>query len=143
VKLTPNVADIVSIAKAVEGAGADAINAINTVGPGMAINIELKKPVLSNRFGGMSGAAIRPIAVRCVYQIREAVKIPIIGTGGVSTGRDAVEMMMAGACAVGVGTAVMERDIDVFSLIAKEIKDFMEEGGYSRIKELIGAAHQK
>jgi dihydroorotate dehydrogenase (NAD+) catalytic subunit len=141
VKLTPNVSDIVSIAKAVEDAGADAINAINTLGPGMAINIEMKKPVLSNKFGGMSGAAIRPIAVRCVYQIKEAVKIPIIGTGGVSTGRDAVEMMMAGSCAVGVGTAVMGRDMDAFMLINKEIREFMKKNGYSRIKQLIGAAH--
>lgn len=141
VKLTPNVADIVAIAKAVEGAGADAINAINTVGPGMTINLEMRKPVLSNKFGGMSGPAIKPLAVRCVYLIREAVKIPLIGTGGVATGRDAVEMMMAGACAVGVGTAVMDRDTRVFSLICDEIKSFMKENGYSRLSEIIGVAH--
>ncbi|MBN2013832.1 MAG: dihydroorotate dehydrogenase [Candidatus Altiarchaeota archaeon] len=141
VKLTPNVLDIASIAKAAESAGADIISAINSYGPGMAINIETAKPILSNKFGGMSGSAIKPLAVRCVYEIYEAVNIPIIGVGGIQTGRDAVEMMMAGATAVGVGTAVMNRDLKVFSEICGELEGFMEEWGYSKIDELRGKAH--
>lgn len=143
VKLSPNVTDIGIIAKAVEKAGADAINAINTVGPGMVINIDAKRPILSNKRGGVSGPAIKPIAVRCVYDIFEATKgkIPIIGTGGVMTGRDAIEMIMAGASAVGIGTAVYYRGIGVFNKISLEINDFMEKEGYERIKEMIGAAH--
>lgn len=142
IKLTPNVSDIVSIAEAVESAGADMISAINTYGPGMAINIETSKPILSNKFGGLSGPAIKPLAVRCVYEIYEAVDVPIIGVGGIQTGRDAVEMMMAGARAVGVGTAVMNRDLKVFSEICDEVRRFMEKWNYSKIDELVGRAHQ-
>lgn len=141
VKLTPNVSDIVEVAKAVEAAGADALNAINTLGPGMAIDLKTKQPILSNKFGGLSGPAIKPIAVRCIYQIYEAVDVPLIGTGGISSGRDAVEMMMAGASAVGLGTAVLWRDVGVFSLICNEIKEFMKEEGLSKLEEIIGAAH--
>ena len=143
VKLSPNVGNIGEIAKAVAAAGADAINAINTVGPGMVINIEAKTPVLSNKRGGGSGPAIKPIAVRCVYDVYEATngKIPIIGTGGITYGRDAVEMFMAGASAVGIGTAVYYRGIDVFSKVSMEIKEFMEKEGHSSIKEMIGVAH--
>ncbi len=141
VKLTPNVSDIKEIARAVESAGADAISAINSYGPGMVINIETAKPVLSNKFGGMSGPAIKPLAVRCVYEIYETVRIPIIGVGGIQSGRDAVEMLMAGASAVGIGTGVMNRDIKVFHEVSDEIQEFMKLWGYSKLDELIGKAH--
>ncbi len=135
-KLSPNVLDIVSIAKSVEEAGADAINAINTVGPGMVIDVEARKPVLANKVGGISGPAIRPIAVRCVWQISRAVDIPVIGTGGVMTGRDAIEMFMAGASAVGVGSALHYRGNDAFKLIRKEMEEFMKGNGYSKLEQL-------
>ena len=142
VKLSPNVGNIKEIAQAVEKAGAAIINAINTAGPGMVIDIRTAKPVLANKAGGMSGPAIRPIAVRCVYDIYEAVKVPIIGTGGVTYGKDAVEMIMAGASAVGIGTAVYYRGLDVFKKVAGEIEEFMEKEGYARIKDMAGIAHE-
>lgn len=141
VKLTPNTADIAAVARAAEQAGADALSAINTLGPGMMIDIKAAKPVLANRRGGLSGPAIRPIAVRCVYDIYEAVGIPIVGMGGVTTGKDAVEMLMAGASAVGLGSAVHYRGIDVFRKVCDEIQEFMEQEGYPGIKSLIGRAH--
>jgi len=141
VKLSPNVPNIKIIAKAVEKAGADAICAINTVGPGMLIDIRTGKPLLANKCGGLSGPAVRPIAVRCVYDIYETVKIPIIGTGGITYGRDAVEMIMAGASAVGIGTGVHYRGIDVFKKVSDEIIKFMEKQGYSKLKDFRGIAH--
>ncbi|MBR9691142.1 dihydroorotate dehydrogenase [Candidatus Woesearchaeota archaeon] len=141
VKLSPNVANIAKIAKIVQKAGASTINAINTAGPGLAIDIRTKLPILSNKTGGISGPAIKPIAVKAVYDIYDSVKIPIIGTGGVISGEDAVEMMMAGASAVGIGTGVYYRGIDVFKKVSDEIKVFMKKEGYSNLKELIGAAH--
>ncbi len=141
-KLAPNVPGIGRIAKAVEGAGADAISAINTM-PGMVIDAKTGKPVLCNKSGGISGPALKPIAVKCVYDIYEAVNIPIIGVGGVTYGEDAVEMIMAGAAAVGIGTAVYYRGIDVFRKVSNEVRQFMEENGYSTIKEMVGIAHGK
>lgn len=140
-KLSPNVSDIAEIARAVEDAGADLITAVNTAGPGMLINIEARKPILGNKRGGVSGAALKPIALRCVYDIYAAVQIPIIGTGGVSTGRDAIEMMMAGATAVGIGTAYMEGGNHVFKNIQDEMVSWMEHEGVKNISEIIGAAH--
>ena len=142
VKLTPNVNDITEIAKAAERGNADIISAINTLGPGMAINIEAAKPILANKFGGVSGPAIKPIAIASVYKIYESVKVPIIGIGGITTGKDAIEMLMAGASAVGVGSAVYYRDIDVFNKILSEMQEWMEKNGYSKIKERIGIAHE-
>lgn len=142
-KLSPNVPDIKIIAKACEKAGADGITAINTVGPGMLIDIVSRKPVLHFKTGGLSGPAIRPVAVRCVYDIYEAVKIPIIGVGGVTNCRDAIEMMMAGASLVGIGSAVYYKDIDVFGSIASEIDKWMKENGYKDVKELTGVAHEQ
>ncbi|MCX6778379.1 MAG: dihydroorotate dehydrogenase [Candidatus Micrarchaeota archaeon] len=136
VKLSPNVPDIVSIARAVEDAGADAICAINTVGPGMAIDIQARRPILSNKTGGISGKLIRPIALRCVYQISRAVKIPVIGTGGIENGKDALEMLMCGARAVGVGTAVYSQGPEVFSKINQELENLMKKQGYSKISEI-------
>lgn len=141
VKLSPNIPEICTIAKAAEDAGANAITAVNSMGPGMIINIEAHKPILSFKVGGVTGDALRPIAVRCVYDLYKAVKIPIIGVGGISTGRHAIEMMMAGASAVGIGTGVYSRGIDVFSKVCDEMSQWMQENGCNDIKTIVGAAH--
>jgi dihydroorotate dehydrogenase (NAD+) catalytic subunit len=125
-KLSPNVYNIMNIAKAAEQAGADALCLINTVGPGMAIDIHTVKPVLHNKFGGLSGPCVKPIALKLVYQVYSTVSIPIIGMGGVTTGEDAIEMCMAGASLIGVGTAVYYRGMDVFKKIGNEILDFLD-----------------
>jgi len=141
VKLSPNVVDIKEIALEVEKNGADVISAVNTLGPGMKVDVVSGRPVLSNKSGGLSGPCIKPVAVRCVYEIYESVDIPVLGVGGVNSGLDAVEMLMAGACAVGVGTAVWNRGVGVFGKISAEIGEFMKENGYSNLGELIGKAH--
>lgn len=140
-KLTPNIPDIASIAKACEYAGADAICAINTVGSGMVIDVNKKKPVLGNKRGGVSGPGIKPVAVRCVYDIYEAVKIPIIGMGGITTWQDTVEMIMAGANLVGVGSAVYTKGYKVYSEIKEGLSQFLEENKASKLKDIIGIAH--
>lgn len=140
-KLTPNVTDIVEIAKYCEDAGADCLSLINTLGPGMKINIDVAKPVLSNKFGGMSGRAIKPIAISNVYSVYEAVDIPLIGVGGVYTFADVVEFIFAGARAVQIGTAIMDEGVEVFSKINEGLKNFMIEKGYSSIDEMVGIAH--
>jgi len=139
VKLAPNVPNIGRIAAAVVEAGADAITAINTM-PGMLIDSEAGRPVLSNRMGGVSGPALKPIALRCVYEIARAVHVPIIGTGGVSTGRDAAEMLMAGATAVGVGSAVWTRGVAALGDIAVELAAFMAQEGYATLDAMRGLA---
>ncbi len=136
VKLSPNVTDIVEIAKAVESAGADALSAINTL-MGMAIDIYKRKPKLKNRFGGLSGPAIKPIAVRMVYQVSKAVSIPVIGIGGISTWQDAVEFFLAGASAVQVGTANFFNPKAVEEIV-NGIESYMEEMGYSSVKDMVG-----
>lgn len=141
VKLSPNVADIAAIAQAVEAAGADALAAINTVS-GMVIDIEAARPILSNREGGVSGPAIKPIAVRCIYQCYRAVSIPIVGIGGVSSGADAIELMMAGARAVGVGSAVHWGGVETFGQIADEMATFLASHGYARAADVVGLAHR-
>ena len=141
-KLTPQALNIAEVAKTCEEAGADAISAINTLGPGMFINIDVAKPILSNKTGGLSGPAIKPIAVRCIYDIYKEVKIPIIGIGGVTYGKDAVELMMAGATAVGIGSAVYYRGIGVFKKVCDEIEGWLEKSNFSSLKEVIGAAHE-
>jgi dihydroorotate dehydrogenase (NAD+) catalytic subunit len=140
VKLSPNVSNIKVIAKAVEKAGANAICAINTVGPGMVIDIDAGKPILSNKVGGVSGPAIKPIAVKAVYDIFDTVKIPIIGTGGITYGRDAIEMIMAGATCIGIGTGVHYRGVDVFRKVCDEIQEFLDKNNYS-LKDIRGMAH--
>lgn len=141
VKLSPNVTNIASIARAVETAGADGISAINTLA-GMVIDLHARRPILANRTGGLSGPAIRPLAVRCVYEIYQAVQIPILGMGGVNSGRDAVEMIMAGATAVGVGSAVYGDGPEAFRRIRNEIKALMVELGYGHLAEMRGVAHR-
>lgn len=139
-KLSPNVSNISEIALACEKAGADAITAINTV-QGMMINIDAKKPILSYKRGGMSGPAIKPVAIRSVYDIYEKVNIPIIGVGGIMNGRDAIEMIQAGASAVGIGSAVYYYGVGVFEKILNEIEEWMEKNNYDSIKEIIGLVH--
>ncbi|MGD2205912.1 MAG: dihydroorotate dehydrogenase [Anaerolineae bacterium] len=141
VKLSPNVADIAAIAQAVEAAGADGITAINTAS-GMVIDVHARRPILANRTGGLSGPALRPLAVRCVYDVYRAVSIPIVGTGGVSSGRDTVEMIMAGATAVGVGSAVYGEGPEVFGRIRDEMAALMAELGYGTVAEMRGAAQR-
>lgn len=141
VKLTPNVTSIQEIAKASEGAGADAITAINTA-LGMAIDVDAGMPILGGKVGGLSGPALHSIAVRTVYQVREAVKIPIIGVGGITDWKGAVEMMMAGASAIQVGTAVMYRGVEVFREITTGVSRFLRENGYGSVRELVGMAHR-
>ena len=139
VKLAPNVPDIGRIAQSVVDAGADVITAINTM-PGMVIDVDAAQPVLHNRTGGISGPALKPIALRCVAEIAQHVDVPIIGTGGVLTGRDAVAMLMAGATAVGVGSALWYRGPDAFKLICEELKAYMQESGIHTVKDLVGRA---
>lgn len=141
-KLTPNIPNIAEVAKACEAGGADGIVAINTVGPGMIIDIIRKKPVLGAKRGGVSGPAIRPITVRCVYDIYEAVKIPIIGMGGVMTRQDVIEMMMAGATLVGVGSATYFKGIGVFEEIKAGLQDYMDKTSIKSLTEIIGIAHK-
>lgn len=141
VKLSPNVENIVSIASSVLDAGANGITAINTVGPGMAIDIETAQPILANRVGGLSGPAIKPLAVKHVHDIYKAHRCPIVGTGGISTGRDAIEIMMAGATLVGVGTAVWLRGQDVFGQIVEEMREWCEANGVERLQDIIGKVH--
>jgi dihydroorotate dehydrogenase (NAD+) catalytic subunit len=140
VKLSPNVEDIAKVAREVEAAGADAINAINSLGPGLLLDIETGQPVLANRWGGVSGPAIRPIAVKCVRDVCKAVKIPVIGTGGVTDARDAVEMILVGATAVGIGSAVNYRGMGVFGEVAAGVAKYMRRHGYARLEDFRGKA---
>ncbi|WP_304511609.1 dihydroorotate dehydrogenase [Desulfobacula sp.] len=142
VKLTPQAPDIGDIARTCEDAGADAICAINTVGPGMVIDIEARTPVLAFKKGGLSGPMIKPVAVRCVFDIYKAVDIPIIGLGGITTGEDAIEIMMAGASLVGIGSAVRYRGIDVFQAVADEMEAWLSDHHCSH-EDITGAAHKE
>jgi dihydroorotate dehydrogenase (NAD+) catalytic subunit len=141
VKLSPNVTDIAAIAQAVAAAGADGITAINTLA-GMVIDLHARRPTLANRIGGLSGGAIRPLAVRCVYDIYRAVDLPIVGIGGVSSGRDAVEMIMAGATAVGIGSAVYNEGPQALARIRGEMVALMAELGFDCVDVMRGVAHQ-
>ncbi len=140
VKLSPNVTDIAEIAKAVEEAGADAISMINTL-VGMRIDLKTAKPVLANTYGGFSGPAIKPVALKMIHQVYKAVSIPIIGMGGIMNAKDVIEMMYAGATAVQVGTANL---IDPYAsqTIIKELPKVMKELNITNLKEIIGRAHK-
>ncbi len=138
-KLSPNVTDIVSIAKACEEAGADAISLINTM-LGMRIDLRTKKPVIANKMGGFSGPAIFPIAVRMVYQVSSAVKIPVVGMGGVSTAEDVIEMMLAGATAVQIGAANLAHPFVCRDIIL-ELPKVMEKYRIDSLSSIIGGAH--
>ncbi len=136
VKLSPNVTDIVVIAKAAESGGADALSLINTI-LGMRININTRKPILANNVGGLSGPAVKPVAVRMVYQVANAVKLPIIGMGGIMNGDDAVEFMLAGATAVAVGTANLIQPTACID-IKNELLVYLNNNGITDVNEIIG-----
>jgi len=139
IKLSPNVTDIVSIAKACEEAGADGISLINTL-LGMRIDLKTKKPVIANKMGGFSGSAIFPVAVRMVYQVYDAVKIPVVGMGGVTSARDVIEMMLAGATAVQVGAANLI-DPMACKTIIEDLPNEMAKYGINNLNDIIGGAH--
>ena len=139
IKLTPNVTDIVSVAKACEEAGADGLSLINTL-LGMRIDLKTKKPVIANKMGGFSGPAIKPVALRCVYQVYENVNIPIVGCGGVMTAEDVIEMMLAGATAVQVGAANLI-DPCASKNIIDSLPSVMEKYSINNLSEIIGGAH--
>lgn len=139
IKLSPNVTDIVSIAKACEDAGADGISLINTL-LGMRIDLRTKKPVIANKMGGFSGAAILPVALRMVYQVYDAVKIPIVGMGGVSCAKDVIEMMLAGATAVEVGAQNLIEPLACKHII-EELPAVMDKYGIKNLTDIIGGAH--
>ena len=136
-KLSPNVTDIAEMARAAQAGGADVLSLINTI-TGMKIDIHKKQFVLANKTGGMSGPAIHPVAVRMVYEVSQAVSLPIIGMGGIMTAEDAIEMMLAGATAVSVGTANF-RNPGVTMEILQGMKDYLEDQGIEKIKDLVGA----
>lgn len=140
-KLTPNTHILPEIGRAVEDGGGDAIVAINTL-KAMAISPEFAKPVLSNKFGGLSGAAIKPVGVRAVWDLSNAVSIPIVGVGGICSYRDAIEYIMAGASAFQIGTAVIDSGPEIFGNVCKGINKFMKRYGYSSIESMVGAAHE-
>jgi len=139
VKLSPNVTDIVAIAKACEKAGADGISMINTM-LGMRIDLKKRKPVVANKMGGFSGPAVFPVALRMVYQVYEAVKVPVIGIGGISTAEDVIEMMLAGATAVQIG-AMNLVDPYICKEIVEQLPITMEKYGIGSLSDIIGGAH--
>ncbi len=139
VKLSPNVTDITEVARAAESAGADAVTAINTV-LGTAVDVDSGLPILGGVLGGLSGPAIHPVALRAVYQIRQAVRIPVIGVGGIEDWKGAVQMMMAGASAVQIGSAITIKGLDVFQEVTTGIGKFLERKGYSSVREILSMA---
>ena len=139
VKLSPNVTDITEVARAAEGAGADAITAINTV-LGTAVDVDSGFPILGGVLGGLSGPAIHPIALRAVFQISQAVRIPVIGVGGIEDWKGAVQMMMAGASAVQIGSAVTSKGLEVFREVNTGIEKFLERKEYSSVREIVSLA---
>jgi len=141
VKLSPNVTDIVDVAEVAAEAGADALTAINTV-KAMAIDTETAMPILSNKVGGLSGPAIKPIAVRCVYEIYGRVNVPIIGCGGITSWRDAVEFLLAGASAVQIGTAVALKGPNVFRAVTHGINAYLKNRGFESVSEIVGLSHR-
>ena len=140
VKLSPNVTDIAQLAEIAVKAGADAITAINTV-RAMKIDIKTGRPILANRIGGLSGPTIKPIAVRCVYEIYERVRVPIFGCGGILNWRDSIEFILAGASAVQVGTAIALRGLEVFRAISKGIEAYIKKKGFRSVGEIVGLSH--
>jgi len=141
-KLTPNVADVAEVAKAGVKAGADAVTAINTV-KAMKIDVETAQPILANKIGGLSGPAIKPVAVRCVYEIYEAVNVPVIGCGGATTWQDAVEFMLAGASAVQIGTAIASVGLGVFKSVTKGVDSYLRRKGFGSVKDIVGLSHRR
>ena len=141
-KLTPNVSSFVEVAEAAWKGGADGLTAVNTL-RGLAIDVEAGKPFLSGVYGGLSGPALKPVALRCVYEAFETVKIPIIGCGGIFSWRDAVEFLLAGASALQVGTAIAYRGLQVFREILEGLKGYLASKGFRSLRELVGQAHRR
>ncbi len=141
VKLSPNVADITVLAKAAVAAGADALTAVNTL-KAIAIDAETMTPILNNIRGGLSGSAIKPVALRCVYDISESCNVPLIGCGGVSNWRDAIEFFLAGASAVQIGTEVAY-DLEVFKSVTKGVESYLRKKHYRSVNDIVGLAHRK
>jgi len=139
VKLPPG-NRIREIVQELEKVKVDAVSLINTL-PGMVIDIKFAKPVLTNKFGGISGPAIKPLAIKLVYEVKEVTNLPTIGIGGVLTGEDAIEMMMAGAECVGIGAGIYYRGIEIFKKVNRGIKKFMRQNGYTNLGQIIGKAH--
>ena len=140
-KLTPNTHRLLDVAEAVQNAGGDGVVAINTL-KAIAISVEFRRPVLSNKFGGLSGPAVKPVGLRAVYDLYDRLDIPIIGVGGVETWRDAMEYIMAGASAVQVGSAIGRRGMEVFKEITEGMAVYLEEND-TDVKELVGVAHER
>lgn len=140
-KLTPNTHRILEIGEAVQDAGGDGVVAINTL-KAMSVSIDLRAPVLSNVHGGLSGPAVKPVGIRCVYDLYDTLDIPIIGVGGIETWRDAVEYLMAGATAVQVGSAIGRKGVGVFRRICSGIERYLLENELSAVEELVGIAHE-
>ena len=141
VKLTPNTHILGEIGKAAQDGGADALVAINTL-KAMVISPEFAKPFLSNKFGGLSGAAVKPVGVRAIYDLRSAVSIPLVGVGGITNWHDAAEYLMAGADAFQIGSAVLTDGPEVFDKVNKGLAQFMKDYGYDSVKSMVGAAHE-
>jgi dihydroorotate dehydrogenase (NAD+) catalytic subunit len=140
-KLTPNISDIKAIARAAEASGSDGIVAINTV-KAMAIDVETGRPILANKVGGLSGPAIKTIALRCIYEIAQSVNIPVIGCGGITDWEDAIEFILAGASAVQIGTAIAHKDVDIFGEITTGIEHYLKRKGYNNVEEIVGLSHR-
>lgn len=140
VKLTPNVTDITAVARKAEEAGADGVTCINTL-RAMAVDVETGRPILANRVGGLSGPAIKPVAVRCVFEVSKEVGIPVMGCGGITHWQDAVEFMLAGAWAVQIGTAVAFKGLNVFREVVEGIRAYLRRKKYRSVKEIVGLAH--
>ncbi|MFZ2958186.1 MAG: dihydroorotate dehydrogenase [Candidatus Ozemobacteraceae bacterium] len=141
-KLTASCDSISRMARVCEDNGADAITLINSIGPGMLIDLNVRRPLLSNRSGGVSGACVLPIAIRCVYDVFRVVKIPLIGGGGVETAEDALQLIMAGATAIGIASGLYKGGIEVFDTINREIANFLKEKGVMKLSDLRGVAHE-
>ena len=142
VKLGPHGPGVGRMAKVCEDHGADALTLINTVGPGMLIDIDVRKPILSNKTGGVSGPAILPIAVKSVFEAYEQVRIPIIGTGGVTTAEDAIQMILAGATLIGIGSGVYYQGMEIFRKVNRGIQDYLTKYGFTSPAEIRGLAHE-
>ncbi|MGC8962114.1 MAG: dihydroorotate dehydrogenase, partial [Candidatus Bathyarchaeia archaeon] len=140
-KLTPNVTDIVSVGRAAEEGGVDGVTAINTV-RAMAIDIYLERPILSPGIGGLSGPAIKPIALRAVYELYRNLHVPVIGCGGIISWRDAVEFLLAGASAVQIGTGILYRGFKIFREMKEGLSSYLEDKGIADVKSIIGRAHR-
>jgi dihydroorotate dehydrogenase (NAD+) catalytic subunit len=141
VKLSPNVTSVAAVAEAAARAGADGLTVMNTL-KAMAIDVETTMPILGNRVGGLSGPAVKPIALRCVYDVYECAKVPIMGCGGIMNWRDAVEFLLAGASAVQIGTAISLKGPNVFRSVALGLKRYLGNKHFNSVKEIVGLAHR-